>query len=156
VLLLLLLLLRAISHHPSARINRRPATLRPPQSSLHAAPASHTPPPRPSLDTQCSGLGLKHPATLLQSACPSAAMTTIVANSPIPAQYAAPAAADGVGSSRTYAAIAPSTISPHNVTPNSKHSRLPDHNASPTSSSSDAALQQRAAEGKRSPLSYVV
>ena len=83
-------------------------------------------------------------------------MTTIVANSPIPAQYAAPAAADGVGSSRTYAAIAPSTISPHNVTPNSKHSRLPDHNASPTSTSSDAALQQRAAEGKRSPLSYVV
>ncbi|KAJ4398791.1 hypothetical protein N0V91_009920 [Didymella pomorum] len=79
-------------------------------------------------------------------------MTTVVANSPIPAQYAAPAAADGVGSGRTYAAIAPSTISPHNVTPNSKHSKLPDHNASPTSSSSDAAMQQRA-EGKRSPLS---
>ena len=82
-------------------------------------------------------------------------MTTVVANSPIPVQYAAPASADGAGSSRTYAAIAPSTSSPHIVTPNSKHSKLPDHNASPTSSSSDAAMQQRA-EGKRSPLSYVV
>ncbi|KAF1364037.1 hypothetical protein EJ07DRAFT_152094 [Lizonia empirigonia] len=79
-------------------------------------------------------------------------MTTVVANSPIPVQYAAPASADGVGSSRTYAAIAPSTHSPHNVTPTSKHSKLPDHNASPTSSSSDAAVQQRA-EGQRSPLS---
>ncbi|KAF9701197.1 hypothetical protein EKO04_000162 [Ascochyta lentis] len=83
-------------------------------------------------------------------------MTTVVANSPIPVQYAAPAPADGVGSSRTYDAIAPSTLSPHNLTPTSKHSKLPDHNASPTSSSSDAAMQQQRAEGKRSPLSYVV
>lgn len=81
-------------------------------------------------------------------------MTTVVANSAIPAQYAAPTT-DGVGSSRTYAAIAPSTNSPHNVTPTSHISKLQDHNASPTAASSDAAMQQRA-EGKRSPLSYVV
>jgi hypothetical protein len=82
-------------------------------------------------------------------------MTTVVANSPIPVQYAAPPTTDGVGSSRTYAAIAPSTLSPHNLTPSSKPSKLPDHNASPTSTSSDAAQQQRA-DGKRSPLSYVL
>ncbi|UPX18310.1 uncharacterized protein EKO05_0008613 [Ascochyta rabiei] len=80
-------------------------------------------------------------------------MTTVVANSPIPVQHVAPAAADGSALSRTYAAIAPSTLSPHIVTPTSKHSKLPDHNASPTSSSSDAAMQQQRAEGKRSPLS---
>ncbi|CAO2648637.1 Nn.00g079040.m01.CDS01 [Neocucurbitaria sp. VM-36] len=78
-------------------------------------------------------------------------MTTVVANPPVPAQHAAPPSADGVGSSRTYAPIAPSTSSPHAVTPNSRASKVPVDNASPTSSSSDAA--QHRAEGKRSPLS---
>ncbi|KNG50394.1 hypothetical protein TW65_02218 [Stemphylium lycopersici] len=78
-------------------------------------------------------------------------MTTVVANPPAPAQHAAPASVDGVGSSRTYAPIAPSTNSPHQVTPNSRTSRLPPQdNASPTSSSPGA---QHRAEAKRSPLS---
>ncbi|KAF1831999.1 hypothetical protein BDW02DRAFT_600328 [Decorospora gaudefroyi] len=78
-------------------------------------------------------------------------MTTVVANPPAPAQHAAPAPPDGVGSSRTYAPIAPSTSSPHAVTPNSRASKLPlQDNASPTSSSPGA---QHRAEGKRSPLS---
>jgi hypothetical protein len=82
-------------------------------------------------------------------------MTTAVANPSIPAQHAAPPSADGVGSSRTYATIAPSTSSPHAVTPNARASKLPHDNASPTSSSSDHAAAYRA-DGKRSPLSYVV
>lgn len=77
-------------------------------------------------------------------------MTTVVANPPVPAQHAAALpSADGVGSSRTYAPIAPSTSSPHAVTPS--RSKLPVDNASPTSSSSDAP--QHRADGKRSPLS---
>ncbi|PSN68129.1 hypothetical protein BS50DRAFT_492137 [Corynespora cassiicola Philippines] len=81
-------------------------------------------------------------------------MTTAVAAPPVPAPHAPPQL-DGVGvaSSRTYAAIAPSTQSPHIVTPNSKNSRLVSDNASPTSSSDGSAHQLRA-EGKRSPLSY--
>ena len=82
-------------------------------------------------------------------------MTTAVANPSIPAQHAAPPSTEGVGSSRTYAAIAPSTSSPHAVTPNARTSRLPHDNASPTSSSSDHAAAYRA-DGKRSPLSYVL
>ncbi|KAF1917816.1 hypothetical protein BDU57DRAFT_514277 [Ampelomyces quisqualis] len=79
-------------------------------------------------------------------------MTTAVANPAIPAQHAAPPAPspDGVGSSRTYAAIAPSTCSPHAVTPASRASRLP-HDASPPSASADAPAPR--GDGKRSPLS---
>ncbi|KAF2016698.1 hypothetical protein BU24DRAFT_462824 [Aaosphaeria arxii CBS 175.79] len=103
-------------------------------------------------------------------------MTTAVAAPPVPAPHAPPSV-DGVGSSRTYATIAPSTSSPRAaVTPNSKStSRLAAappasapasasapsaiaENASPTSSSDSSAqhqqLQQRP-DGKRSPLSYV-
>jgi hypothetical protein len=77
-------------------------------------------------------------------------MTTAVAPPPVPAPHA-PVPVDPVAASRTYAAIAPSTSSPHIVTPNS-HSRLANDNASPTSSSDGSVAQQRA-EGKRSPLS---
>ncbi|KAI8943395.1 hypothetical protein NX059_001407 [Plenodomus lindquistii] len=77
-------------------------------------------------------------------------MSTVVANPPVPAQHAAPPSADGVGSSRTYAPIAPSTSSPHAVTPTSRASKLPFDNASPTSSSDGTQFR---AEGKRSPLS---
>ncbi|KAG9194994.1 hypothetical protein G6011_00114 [Alternaria panax] len=77
-------------------------------------------------------------------------MTTAVANPPAPAQHAAPASADGVGSSRTYAPIAPSTLSPHQVTPNSRSKLPPREDASPTSSSPGA---QHRAETKPSPLS---
>lgn len=80
-------------------------------------------------------------------------MTTAVAAPPVPAPHA-PAPADAVGSSRTYAAIAPSTSSPLIVTPNSKSSQRVSDNASPASSSDSSAPNQRA-EGKRSPLSYV-
>ncbi|KAI4914505.1 hypothetical protein J4E85_010569 [Alternaria conjuncta] len=76
-------------------------------------------------------------------------MTTVVANPPAPAQHAAPAPADGVGSSRTYAPIAPSTLSPHQVTPKSR-SQLPLQDASPTSSSPGA---HHRAETKPSPFS---
>ncbi|KAF2655704.1 hypothetical protein K491DRAFT_768166 [Lophiostoma macrostomum CBS 122681] len=87
-------------------------------------------------------------------------MTTAVAAPPVTAPHA-PLTADGVGSSRTYATIAPSTSSPHVVTPNSKVSKLLPDNASPTSSSDGSAhhhhqqQQQQRPEGKRSPLSYV-
>ncbi|KAH3914914.1 hypothetical protein HBI56_018070 [Parastagonospora nodorum] len=78
-------------------------------------------------------------------------MTTAVANPSIPAAHAAPPPTpEGVGSSRTYAAIAPSTSSPHQVTPNSRASRLP-HDASPTDTSSDTPAFR--GDGKRSPLS---
>ncbi|EUC36310.1 hypothetical protein COCCADRAFT_88660 [Bipolaris zeicola 26-R-13] len=81
-------------------------------------------------------------------------MTTVVANPPAPAQHAAPAPVDGVGSSRTYAPIAPSTSSPHQLTPTSRTNKLPPHdNASPTSSSPGA---QHRAEAKRSPLSDIM
>ncbi|KAE8834592.1 hypothetical protein PTNB73_08496 [Pyrenophora teres f. teres] len=81
-------------------------------------------------------------------------MTTVVANPPAPAQHAAPASVDGVGSSRTYAPIQPSTSSPHKVTPNSRTAQLPpSENASPTASSPGA---QHRAENKRSPLSDIM
>jgi hypothetical protein len=51
---------------------------------------------------------------------------------------------------RTYPLLAPSTSSPHTTTPN-RLSTLPVHDASPTSSSSDAIAFR--ADGKRSPLS---
>ncbi|CAI6329203.1 unnamed protein product [Periconia digitata] len=87
-------------------------------------------------------------------------MTTAVAQTPVPASHA-PANLDHSHPSRTYAAIAPSTTSsassPIIVTPNSKAShnntRVSDNNASPTSSSDGSVPHQRAAEGKRSPLS---
>ncbi|KAF1961543.1 hypothetical protein CC80DRAFT_589882 [Byssothecium circinans] len=78
-------------------------------------------------------------------------MTTAVAQTPVPAPHV-PAQMDQVGSSRTYAAIAPSTSSPHIVTPNSKASHRVLDNASPTSSSDGSVPRQRA-EDKRSPLS---
>ncbi|KAF2640539.1 hypothetical protein P280DRAFT_321386 [Massarina eburnea CBS 473.64] len=78
-------------------------------------------------------------------------MTTAVAQTPVPAPHV-PGAMDQVGSSRTYAAIAPSTSSPHIVTPNSKASHRVLDNASPTSSSDGSVPHQRA-ESKRSPLS---
>jgi len=116
-----------------------------------------------SSDASCRGFPPKEPATLLQSRSPRrptaprhhvAAMTTAVANPSIPAHHPAPSpnTADGVGSSRTYAAIAPSTSSPHQATP-SRLSKLPHHDASPPSSSDASAFR---ADGKRSPLSYVV
>ncbi|KAF2003077.1 hypothetical protein P154DRAFT_532567 [Amniculicola lignicola CBS 123094] len=76
-------------------------------------------------------------------------MTTAVAAPPVTAPHGPPL--DGVGSSRTYATIAPSTSSPHQVTPNSKSSKPVSDNASPTSSESGS--HQHRAEGKRSPLS---
>ena len=87
-------------------------------------------------------------------------MTTAVAQTPVPAPHA-PATLDHPQPARTYAAIAPSTSaasasasSPIIVTPNSKasHNRVPDNNASPTSSSDGSVPHQRT-EGKRSPLS---
>ncbi|KAL6705193.1 hypothetical protein ACN47E_007153 [Coniothyrium glycines] len=77
-------------------------------------------------------------------------MTAVVATPPVPAQHAAPSQPDGVGSSRTYAPIAPSTCSPHALTPTSRPSKLPADHASPTPSV-DGTLQHRA-ESKRSPL----
>ncbi|KAF2711107.1 hypothetical protein K504DRAFT_532803 [Pleomassaria siparia CBS 279.74] len=80
-------------------------------------------------------------------------MSTAIATPPVAAAHAP--VMDGVGSSRTYATIAPSTSSPHVVTPNSKNSKLVNENASPTSSS-DGTSHQLRAEGKRSPLSQDV
>ncbi|KAF2268955.1 hypothetical protein CC78DRAFT_529582 [Lojkania enalia] len=76
-------------------------------------------------------------------------MTTVVAAPGVTAPHAP--VVEGVGSSRTYPAIAPSTSSPHLVTPNSKSSKPASDNASPTSS--DSSSHQLRAEGKRSPLS---
>ncbi|KAF2280387.1 uncharacterized protein EI97DRAFT_478332 [Westerdykella ornata] len=73
-------------------------------------------------------------------------MTTAVASPPVTAPHAPPA--EGVGSARTYAPIAPLTSPPHAVTP-SKSSKLVADNASPTSSTDGTSAQQRA-DGKPS------
>lgn len=79
-------------------------------------------------------------------------MTTVAAP-PVPAPHA-PVLEQGP--QRLYAAIAPSAVSALNLTPISKASQRAVDNASPTSSSDGSSTAPQRADGKRSPLSYVV
>ena len=149
------------SLHPHHR--RSPATPKPfaCADSLELHPRQLGLAPSALQTLRVAGPPPKHSATLLliysfTRAPPpyDTTMTTAVAQPPVAAPHA-PVLEPGPA--RVYAPIAPSTNSPHTVTPTSKSShRVADSNASPTSSSDGSSAAPQRAEGKRSPLSYVL